>query len=105
MLRTVNDQPSLWDAILPSELLVLPDELVRVDRLLDDPVFCAAFVPYFDPRIGRPSVPMETYLRMMFLKSATDWVMSRCAAKWVIRFPGNGSAASRSGRGYRTRPP
>ena len=58
----------MWDAILPSELLVLPDELARVDRLLDDPVFFAPFVPYFDPRIGRPSVPMETYLRMMFLK-------------------------------------
>ena len=67
MLRTVNDQLSLWDAILPPELLVLPDELGRVDGLLDDPVFFAPFVPFFDPRIGRPSVPMETYLRMMFL--------------------------------------
>ena len=69
MLRTVNDQLSLWDAILPPELLVLPAELARVDVLLDDPAFFAPFVPYFDPRIGRPSVPMETYLRMMFLKS------------------------------------
>ena len=68
MLRTVNDQLSLWDVILPSELLVLPDELARVDRLLDDRAFFAPFVPFFDPRIGRPSVPMETYLRMMFLK-------------------------------------
>ena len=33
MLRTVNDQLSLWDAILPPELLVLPDELGRVDGL------------------------------------------------------------------------
>lgn len=69
MFRTVNDQLSLWDAILPPELLVLPDELARVDVLLDDPAFFTPFVPYFDPRIGRPSVPMETYLRMMFLKS------------------------------------
>jgi IS5 family transposase len=68
VLRTVNDQLSLWDAILPAELLVLPGELARVDALLDDPVFFAPFTPYFDPRIGRPSVPMETYLRMMFLK-------------------------------------
>jgi len=41
VLRTVNDQLSLWGAIVPSELLVLPDELVRVDRLLDDPAFFA----------------------------------------------------------------
>jgi transposase, IS5 family len=69
VLRTVNDQLSLWDAILPAELLVLPGELARVDKLLDDRAFFAPFVAYFDPRIGRPSVPMETYLRMMFLKS------------------------------------
>ena len=68
MFRTVNDQLSLWDAILPPELLVLPTELGRVDALLDDPVFFAPFTPYFDTRIGRPSIPMETYLRMMFLK-------------------------------------
>src|ERR1700747_1421478 len=68
MFRTVNDQPTLWDSILPAELLVLPVELGRVDGLLDDPVFFAPFVPYFDARIGRPSIPMETYLRMMFLK-------------------------------------
>ena len=53
---------------MPAELLVLPEELGRVDALLDDPVFFAPFAPYFDPRIGRPSIPMETYLRMMFLK-------------------------------------
>ena len=68
MLRTVADQPTLWEAILPEELRRLPVELARVDALLDDPVFFAPFVPFFDPRMGRPSTPMETYLRMMFLK-------------------------------------
>jgi IS5 family transposase len=59
---------SLWEAVLPPELLKLPDELARVDALLDDPAFFTPFVPHFDPRIGRPSTPMETYLRLMFLK-------------------------------------
>jgi IS5 family transposase len=68
VFRTVNDQPTLWDAILPCELLVLPVELARVDALLDDPVFFAPFAGYFDARMGRPSIPMETYLRLMFLK-------------------------------------
>lgn len=68
MFRTVNDQPTLWDSILPPELLVLPVELGRVNALLDDPVFFAPFEPFFDTRIGRPSTPMETYLRLMFLK-------------------------------------
>jgi IS5 family transposase len=68
VLRTVGGQVSLWEATLPAELLVLPGELARVDALLDDSAFFVPFVPLFDPRIGRPSTPMETYLRMMFLK-------------------------------------
>src|ERR1700692_4196402 len=68
VFRTVSDQVSLWEAVLPPELLKLPDELARVDVLLDDPVFFAPFVPFFDLRVGRPSTPMETYLRLMFLK-------------------------------------
>ena len=68
MFRTVGDQVSLWEAVLPPELLTLPEELARVDAMVDDAVFFTPFVPFFDPRIGRPSTPMETYLRLMFLK-------------------------------------
>ena len=68
VFRTVGDQPSLWESVLPEELRRLPEELARVDALLDDPAFFTPFVPFFDPRIGRPSTPMETYLRLMFLK-------------------------------------
>src|SRR6266536_2186776 len=68
MLRTRNVQPSLWESVLPEGCLWLPAELERVDAWLDDEWFFAPFVPFFDPRIGRPSVPMETYLRLMFLK-------------------------------------
>jgi transposase, IS5 family len=39
-----------------------------VDALLDDPVFFAPFVPFFHPVLGRPSTPVECYLRLMFLK-------------------------------------
>jgi transposase, IS5 family len=68
MLRTRNDQPTLWDAIIPPELLELPELLTKVDQLLDDERFFAAFVPHFHATEGRPSIPMETYLRLMFLK-------------------------------------
>jgi IS5 family transposase len=69
LLRTkVDAQQTLWEAILPPELLRLPPGLEQVDRLLDDPVFFEPFVPFFHPTIGRPSIPMETYLRMMFLR-------------------------------------
>ena len=32
MLRTVGDQPTLWESLLPVEALVMPAELQRVDR-------------------------------------------------------------------------
>lgn len=68
MLRTRNVQPSLWESVLPEVCLRLPAELERVDAWLDDERFFAPFVPHFSARMGRPSVPIETYLRLMFLK-------------------------------------
>ena len=68
MFRTIGDGPSLWESSLPPELLRLPEDLVRVDALLDDPAFFAPFAPFFHPVLGRPSTPVECYLRLMFLK-------------------------------------
>jgi transposase, IS5 family len=68
MFRTIGDGPSPWELLLPAEVLRLPQELARVDALLDDPVFFAPFTPYFHPVLGRPSTPVECYLRLMFLK-------------------------------------
>jgi transposase, IS5 family len=68
VLRTTNPQASLWETILPADLLGLPDQLATVDRLLDDPRFVAPFRKHFAPLRGRPSIPIDTYLRMMFLK-------------------------------------
>jgi transposase, IS5 family len=68
MLRTTNPQHSLWEAILPDACLRLPAELARVDTVLDAPAFLAPLAAHFDPRLGRPSIPLDTYLRMMFLK-------------------------------------
>jgi len=68
MLRTVGDQPTLWESILPQVCLGMPAELEAVDRLLDDPRFFDPYRRFFHPFWGRPSIPMETYLRLMFLK-------------------------------------
>jgi transposase, IS5 family len=68
LLRTTNPQPSLWETILPAGILGLPEELAQVDALLDDPGFLAPFATHYDPVAGRPSIPIDTYLRMMFLK-------------------------------------
>src|SRR5258706_2793340 len=68
VFRTIGDRPSAWESLLPPEVLRLPEELARVDVLLDDPVFFAPFAPCFHPVLGRPSTPAEWYLRLMFLK-------------------------------------
>jgi IS5 family transposase len=47
---------------------VLSGELADIDALLDDKRFFGPFRAFFDPSEGRPSIPIETYLRLMFLK-------------------------------------
>lgn len=68
MLRTVNAERTLWETILPEECLGLSAELAAVDALLDDVRFFEPYRVHFDPAWGRPSIPIETYLRLMFLK-------------------------------------
>lgn len=72
MLRTRSNSPqiTLVDPFLPEELKALPAELAAIDRFLDDERFFASYRPHFDPLWGRPSTPIETYLRMMYLKFA-----------------------------------
>ena len=68
VFRTISGPVSAWESLLPPELLRLPEELARVDALLDDPAFFAPFAPYCHPVLGRPSTPIACYLRLMFLK-------------------------------------
>src|SRR5438477_33936 len=68
VLTTVGPQATLWDAILPEQCRSLPAGLAEIDELLDDPRFFEPFRPFFDPRRGRPSIPMEWFLRLMFLR-------------------------------------
>jgi IS5 family transposase len=68
VIRTVSLQPTLWESVIPQCLMGLPGDLAEIDALLDDERFFEPFRPFFDPVIGRPSVPIETFIRMMFLK-------------------------------------
>jgi hypothetical protein len=88
VLRTVGPQGSLFELLLPSGMRVLSGELAEIDALLDDQRFFRPFRPFFDPVEGRPSIPIETYLRLY----AASAVMPR-------RAPANGVGAGRAGRG------
>lgn len=68
MLRLAPKGADLWDSLLPEEARVLPEELARVDALLQDQRFMEPFVRRFDERTGRPGLPVATYLRLMYLR-------------------------------------
>ena len=69
MLRLTTDQPDFWDYLLPEEARRMHPELRVVDAVLDDQRFLEPFRGRFSARRGRYTIPMETYLRMMYLKT------------------------------------
>jgi IS5 family transposase len=79
VLRTVGPPGSLFELLLPAGMRVLCGELALVDGLLDDERYFGPFRKVFSPTDGRPSIPVETYLRMMFLKYRFDLGYGRLA--------------------------
>lgn len=90
MFRTIGDRPSPWESLLPPEVLRLPEDLARVDALLDDPVFFAPFAPYFHPVLGRPGTPPVLWLPGALIAAG---LKSMSASR-----PGPGGAEHRVGR-------
>jgi len=68
VLRETDPQTTIWELLLPEEAKRLPTELARVDAYLDDERFIAPWRGLFSARLGRPSVPVDTLLRLLYLK-------------------------------------
>jgi IS5 family transposase len=70
VLRETDPQAglTLWEALLPEQARRLPAELAKIDTYLDDERFIAPWRALFDRRLGRPSVPVDTLLRLLYLK-------------------------------------
>ena len=68
VLRETDPQTTIWELLLPEEAKRLPAELQAVDAYLDDECFLAPWRALFDQRLGRPSVPVDTLLRLLYLK-------------------------------------
>jgi transposase, IS5 family len=68
VLRETDPQPSWWELLLPEQAKRLPAELAKIDAYLDDERFIAPWRALFDQRLGRPSLPVDTLLRLLYLK-------------------------------------
>ncbi len=84
MLTLWAEQPAcLWDETLPIEVKELPADLAALDRLLSDPELSMVFLERFRREVketgrsvlsdGRPTIAMETYVRLMVLKQRYRW--------------------------------
>jgi len=73
---------SLWDEILPAEVKALPADLQALDVLLSDPGLLAPIAVRWERLLadvgcqagrGRPTIAMETYVRLMVVKHRSGW--------------------------------
>jgi IS5 family transposase len=68
VLRVTTPPLATWDALLPDQAKRLPAELARINAYLDDECFLAPWREHFHARLGRPSIPIPTLLRLVYLK-------------------------------------
>jgi IS5 family transposase len=74
---------SLWDEVLPVEVRELPGDLARIDGLLGDPDLLAPIAAHWRAeaevagrsavRHGRPTIAMQTFVRLMVVKQRSGW--------------------------------
>jgi IS5 family transposase len=74
---------TLWDELLPIEARELPEDLRRIDELLGDPTLLRPIAERWRREVletgravitdGRPTIPMETYVRLMVVKQRNRW--------------------------------
>ena len=84
MLTLLADQPEcLWDDALPIEVRQLPEDLAALDALLSDHELLWPLVECWRQEFeqtgravlteGRPTIALETYVRLMVLKARYRW--------------------------------
>ena len=80
-----SKQLSIVESLLPPEILKLPPDLEKVDQILNDERFEEPFIERFNVTIGRGSVPIRPYIRLMVLKYSNEWGYETLEKKLLFR--------------------
>jgi IS5 family transposase len=80
LTKQAGQVDTIWEVVFPELLRTLPDDLARLDQVLDAPGVLKRFEQHWGRAklyIGRPSIPMATYVRLMALKHRQGWGYER----------------------------
>jgi IS5 family transposase len=79
MVRRRQRERSVWEVVLPDADKLWPDDLRRIDQLIDDEALVEVIAAALERRWaqsrrrGRPGTPAEVVLRMLVLKHLYRW--------------------------------
>jgi transposase, IS5 family len=80
LTKQAGQLETIWDGVLPELIRALPDDLARLDQVLDAPQVLKRFEQHWGRaklNAGRPSIPMATYVRLVTLKHRHGWGYER----------------------------
>ena len=80
---------TIWDGLFPDFVRLLPDDLARLDQVLDAPGVLKKFEQHWgraNLNVGRPSIAMTTYVRLMALKHRHCWGYERLVRRVADSF-------------------
>ena len=80
LTKEAGQVETIWDSVFPEVLRSLPGDLARLDQVLDTPKVMVRFEQHWgraNLQVGRPSIPMATYVRLMALKHRHGWGYER----------------------------
>jgi transposase, IS5 family len=89
LTKQAGQVDTVWDDLFPEFVRTLPDDLARLDQVLDAPAVLRKFEQHWgraNLKVGRPSIPMATYVRLMVLKHRYGWGYERLVGQVADSF-------------------
>src|SRR5262244_4448843 len=85
---------TIWDGLFPDFVRLLPDDLARLDQVLDAPGVLKKFEQHWgraNLNVGRPSIAMTTYVRLVRRVADSFHLRRFCRISIVAEVPDESS--------------